>query len=126
MDDKTFDALTRTAGRPTTRRTAVLGLVGGVFGLGTARQVAAQGAGAEACKIKRCRKQVFGQDCLDRNGRPDNRDCCSGLKCDNRRGTCVFKNDSGQAGDFCRDDRDCDLGFFCKKNQCIPNSCGGR
>ncbi len=126
MDDKTFDALTRSAGTPTNRRAAVLGLVGGLFGLGSARQAAAQDVGVEGCRIERCKKQVLDQECRDRNGRPDNGACCQGLKCDNRRGTFVFKNDSGQAGDFCRDDRDCDSGFFCTKNQCIPSSCGGR
>jgi hypothetical protein len=125
MDDKTFDALTRGAGNPTSRRAAVVGLVGGLFGLGTAGQAAAQDVGIEGCRIRRCKKQVLDQDCLDRNGRPDNGACCQGLKCDNSRGVCKFKNGSGESGDFCRNDRDCNNGFFCKKNQCVPNKCGG-
>ncbi len=125
MDDKTFDSLIRDAGSQRSRRTAIKGLVGGLLGFGIARQATAAQVGAEACKIRRCKKAVLDQNCLDRNGNPDNHQCCQGLKCDNGRGVCKFKNDSGGAGDFCRNDRDCDDDFFCKKNQCVPNTCGG-
>jgi hypothetical protein len=51
------------------------------------------------------------------------RRCCAGLKCNRRRGQCVFERDHGAIGDFCRNTDDCDSTNFCRKNQCIPNSC---
>jgi hypothetical protein len=123
MDGRKFDALTRNLGRPASRRLTLQGLAVGLLGLGVGRDAAAQGVADEGCQVKRCKKATLKQRCLDRNGRPNNHACCQGLKCNNRRGKCVFKNQSGGAGDYCRDDGDCNIGFFCKKNQCIPNSC---
>lgn len=127
MDGKAFDALVRGAG---SRRAVVRGLGAGLLAAvgGRAAAEARQApVGVEGCRIERCKKAVLGQDCADRNGRPDNHQCCQGLKCKARsrnRATCVFKNGHGGAGDWCDNDRDCNAGFFCKKNQCIPNSCG--
>jgi len=126
LDDKTFDALIREAGTRRNRRAAVKGLVGGLFGLGLAREATgAQGraVGAEGCRIQRCKKAVLGQPCTDSRGNPANRACCQGLKCSNTRGVCVFKNGHGGGGDFCRTGNDCDQRYFSKKNQCIPDSC---
>ena len=109
MDGKTFDALTKGIGKECTRRTAFAGLAGALVGLGFAREAAAQ-VEAEACGRK-------GQKCFR------NTDCCQGLKCKNggdpeREGKCVFKNNSGGKGDFCRDDRDCKRRFVCRRSRC--------
>lgn len=128
MDGRKFDALARNLGSPTSRRRTLQGLAVGLLSLSVNRQVVAQddaAVGAEGCRVQRCKKQVLRQPCLDRNGRPNNRSCCQGLKCSNKSGKCVFKNGHGGAGDYCDGDNDCDIGFFCKKNQCIPNSCQG-
>jgi hypothetical protein len=127
MDGRKFDALARNLGNPTTRRVTLQGLAVGLLGLGVNRHAAAQddGAVAEGCRVKRCKKKVLTQPCLDRNGQPKNRNCCQGLKCSNKRGDCVWKNGHGGAGDYCRNDNDCNQEFFCQKNQCIPNTCQG-
>jgi len=122
MDGQKFDALTRNLGNSTSRRRTLQGLAVGLLSLGVSRQAAAE-VGSEGCKIQRCKKAQLKQRCTDRNGRPDNHACCQGLKCSNKKGKCVFKNGHGGAGDYCDNDGDCDTGFFCKKNQCIPNSC---
>ena len=124
MDDKTFDSLIRTAGTRNSRRAALKGLVGGFLGFGVARGVAGAQVEAEACRIQRCKKQVLDQPCTDSRGNPDNHKCCQGLKCDNRKGRCVYKNGHGGAGDYCDVRDDCLRDFFCKKNQCVPDSCG--
>jgi hypothetical protein len=124
MDGRNFDALARNLGNSASRRRTLQGLAVGLLGLGVGRGAAAQGdAATEGCQIKRCRKGAPRARCLDRNGRPNNHACCQGLKCNNKKGKCVFKNRSGGAGDYCDGDGDCNVGFFCKKNQCIPNSC---
>ena len=122
MDGRSFDALTRGLTHQASRRLAVTGLVSGLLGLGIFQGTDAQ-TEAEGCQVRACRKKILRQNCLDRNGNPENRQCCPGLKCSNRRGQCVFKNDHGTAGDFCRNTDDCDFGYFCKKNQCIPDDC---
>jgi hypothetical protein len=126
VDSRKFDALTRSLGNPTTRRHTLQGLAVGLLGLGVSRNAAAQSdaaVGAEGCRVRRCKKGGLRDRCLDRNGRPDNHACCQGLKCSNKNGKCTFKNAHGGAGDYCDGDNDCNVGFFCKKNQCIPNSC---
>lgn len=128
MDGTTFDHLVRNALTPTSRRRALLGIAGGMLGLAATRDgsnaATAGSVGAEGCRIERCKKSVLDQDCRGRDGRPDNHNCCQGLKCSNKKKRCVFKNGHGGAGDYCDIDRDCDVDYFCKKNQCIPNSCG--
>ncbi len=128
MDETAFDTLVRNSLVPTTRRRALLGIASGMLGFAATRGssgAAAGGVEAQGCRIQRCKKSVLDQECRDRNGRPDNHNCCQGLKCSNKKKRCVFKNGHGGAGDFCDGDRDCDIGNFCKKNQCIPNSCQG-
>lgn len=119
MDGTKFDALARKVSGEASRRTAVKALVGGLVGIGVARAAVAEAAVEPAgCRVQRCRKLNPDSDKRCRQGR----DCCKGLDCNNR-GRCVFKQDSGGAGDFCFNDRDCKRGFFCRKNQCIPNDC---
>lgn len=127
MDGTRFDALVRDAHRRTDRRAALKGLVGGLLGLGIGARAdvgtRAAEVAAAGCKVQTCRKQTLNQSCTDRRGNPDNHQCCEGLKCSNKRGVCVWKNSHGGPGDYCRTTNDCDRDYFCKKNQCIPNSC---
>ena len=127
MDSRTFDALTRGVGSRASRRIALQGLVAGLLGLSISRSVAAQtdeAVSAErGCRVKRCKKNTLGQNCLDNRGNPRNRNCCQGLKCSNTRGRCVWKNGHGGGGDYCRNSNDCNQDFFCGKNQCLPNNC---
>jgi hypothetical protein len=125
VDDRRFDAIARNLGSQASRRVALQGLVGGLLGAGLAQRAAAQGeVGTEGgCHPERCTKKVLGQRCTDKNGQPRNRKCCDGLKCQNKRGKCVFKNDHGGPGDYCRSDNDCNQRFFCKKAQCLPDQC---
>ena len=124
MDDRKFDALTRSLSNSADRRVTLRGLGVGLLGLGLARNAAAEdGAVAEGCRVRRCKKAVLNQKCLDNNGDPDNHKCCQGLKCSNKKGKCVFQNGHGDASDYCDTNKDCNRGFFCKKNQCIPNTC---
>jgi hypothetical protein len=123
MDGGKFDALTRSLSNPTNRRVTLQGLAVGLLGLGFNRNAAAQFV-AEGCKVRRCKKKVLGQGCLDSRGNPDNHKCCQGLKCSNAKGVCVFQNDHGEVGDYCRRTEDCDPGNCCKRNQCVPNKCG--
>ena len=124
MDGDRFDGLARAVGRGATRRAVVGGLLAGLLGLRAARPAAAE-VTAAGCRPQACRKATLRQSCLDARGNPDNHRCCQGLKCSNTRGDCVFKNGHGGAGDYCRTSNDCDQRFFCKKNQCLPNSCQG-
>ena len=125
MDGEKFDALTRSLSNQANRRVALRGLAVGLVGLGFSRNAAAQDdVSAEGgCKVRRCNKKVLGQGCLNSKGRPVNHKCCQGLKCSNAKGVCVFQNDSGEAGDYCRRTEDCNSGLCCKKNQCVPNTC---
>lgn len=123
MDGKAFDALVRGVG---SRRSVVRGLGAGLLAVLGGRAVvgaADDPVVVEGCRVERCKKAVLGQSCRGRNGRPDNHACCQGLKCDNKRTRCVFKNGHGGAGDWCENTQDCLVGYFCKKNQCLPNSC---
>ena len=121
MDPTAFDDWTRGLGAARTRRAALKGLAGALLGAGAlgarlgwvAAQVSAQG-----CKVKRCAKGQLHDACKQ------NHDCCQGLKC-GKKDKCQFKNGHGGAGDYCKNDGDCDADFFCKKNQCIPDSCKG-
>ena len=115
MEDRRFDALRRGMTTARTRRAALGSLALGALSLGFARGALAQSVEPAGCKVRRCRKGQLNDRCKN------NHDCCSGLKCKNKK--CKFKNGHGGAGDFCKNDRDCDAKFFCKKNQCIPNSC---
>ena len=123
MDHRKFDALTRSLGNPANRRVTVQGLAVALLGLGFNRSASADEVEIEGCRIDRCKKKVLGQDCLDSRGRPDNHKCCQGLKCSNSKGVCVFQNDHGEAGDYCRRTDDCDRENCCKKNQCVPTKC---
>lgn len=125
MDDRKFDALVRDLGSSTSRRRALSALAAGVLGYGMWRRgAAAEGeVTAEGCRIRRCKKQALGSKCLDSRGRADNHKCCAGLKCQNRRGVCVFKNGHGDPGDYCDNNRDCKNGNCCRKNQCVPETC---
>jgi hypothetical protein len=114
MDEARFDRLTKSVAGPTSRRMATAGLLAGLLGLVGAR-AAGTDVAPQGCKVRRCRKGQLNGNCKN------NHDCCSGLKCKNKK--CKFKNNHGGAGDYCKNDRDCDRDFFCKKNQCIPNSC---
>ena len=122
MDGRKFDALARNLSNPTNRRRTLQGLAVGALGLGISREAVAE-VEDEGCRIRRCRKAALKQRCLDSRGRPNNHACCQGLKCSNKKGKCVFKNGHGGPGDWCDGDGDCDGDLFCKKNQCIPNSC---
>jgi hypothetical protein len=99
-----------------------MGLATGLLGFGIYQGANAETV-AEGCRVRACRQQTLRQNCLNRNGRPVDRRCCAGLKCNRRRGQCVFERDHGAIGDFCRNTDDCDSTNFCRKNQCIPNSC---
>ncbi len=129
MDGRTFDALTRGLSGHASRRIALRGMAVGLLGLSMSQRVAAQADEAVAvergCRVKRCRKKTLTQSCLDSQGRARNRNCCQGLKCSNKRGDCVWKNGHGGPGDYCRNSNDCNQGFFCQKNQCLPNTCIG-
>jgi hypothetical protein len=122
LDGLYFDSVTREMSRLPTRRQAVAGLVAGLVGFGAFRDVDAQ-TEAEACRVRACRKQTLRQPCGNRRGRPIDDRCCEGLRCQPRRLVCVFERDHGAIGDFCRNRDDCDRDNFCKKNQCVPDSC---
>ncbi len=115
MDSNRFDDLTRGLTATCSRRTALTGLAAGALSLGLAKGVLAQSVEPSGCKVRRCKKGQLNDKCK-KNG-----ECCGGLKCKNKK--CKFKNGHGGAGDWCKNDRDCNAKFFCKKNQCIPNSC---
>ena len=129
MDSRTFDALTRGLSSRASRRIALRGIAVGVLGLSASQRAAAQADDAVAvergCRVRRCRKNTLGQRCTDNRGNARNRNCCQGLKCSRTRGDCVFKNGHGGPGDYCRNSNDCNQGFFCQKNQCLPNTCIG-
>ncbi|HET7092616.1 MAG TPA: hypothetical protein VFI22_04035 [Thermomicrobiales bacterium] len=118
MDSNRFDDLTRGLTSASSRRTALKTLAAGALSLGLAKSAVAEAADAvepAGCKVRRCKKAQFKDRCKS------NHECCGGLKCKNKK--CKFKNGHGKAGDWCNNDRDCQSKFFCKKNQCIPNSC---
>lgn len=103
MDNKTFDALTRSFGTQRSRRDALKSLVAGLFGLGIARGASAQ-VGVE--------RATCGQSCSD------SADCNAGLRCSGR--ICVRIADSR---DSCRRNIDCDRDFeICRNDRCENQS----
>ena len=89
MDDRAFDALTRSLAQPAARRGALKALLGGAV-FATLTALGAEEAAARCGRV--------GQKC------DGNRDCCQHAECSRRKvRTCVCKNGFTNCGGRCRD-----------------------
>ena len=109
MDNKTFDALTRRFGVQRNRRDAVKAFVGGLVGLGIARDAGAQVTAERA---------LCGQQC---DGRDDF--CNAGMRCSKSSGTgsnggiCVRRRDTNTT---CSRNTQCsDPSEVCRNEKCV-------
>ena len=110
MDANRFDALSRVIGAQADRRAMVKAAAGGTLaalGLGAfAGDVLGQDVGIEARGFK-------GKPC------DNNRECRKGLKCNQNRGKCEYKNNcGGKKNDACRRNKECCRGFECRRRKC--------
>jgi len=108
VDANRFDALTRTIGEQTTRRTMLKTAAGSALaalGMGALGRVAlGQDVAVESNGFKgdKCKK---------------NKDCKKGLQCKNKK--CKYKHGcGGKKGDACKNNGDCCGGFKCKGKKC--------
>ena len=128
MDDTRFDALARSVGAVTTRRTALHGAAASVLG---AIGLAAVLDDADAQNRRRRRRDRRGsgyRNCGEQYaGCNSGGDCCAGLVCQelrnpsaeqNFRGTCAYRRGCGKKNDFCEKNRDCCRKFRCRGRRC--------
>ncbi|MFM8593727.1 MAG: hypothetical protein ACKOCK_04975 [Chloroflexota bacterium] len=114
MEKSLFDRIARGLGSQTDRRSALKAFAATIAAIGLGRELP-----AEAAPEVQARCLGLNANCA--GGRSN---CCQGLKCKTKTGTCEWLRDHGtQEGDWCERKRDCDrhLGLKCdkQKNECI-------
>jgi hypothetical protein len=115
MTDERFDALTRTLGKATSRRTVFKGLVAAAAGAVLTR---AGGNDAEARARIRTACARLGQACGA--GTVDNQACCPSLTCGDELTCCKDTNQTCIANDDCCGDNTCRPNPTGLGNRCLP------
>lgn len=129
MDDTRFDALARTVGAVTTRRTALSGVAAGILGsVGLAAVLDDVEAQNRRRRRNRDRRRGGRKNCgAQYAGCNKGGDCCTGLICKELRnpsaeanfsGTCAYKRGCGKKNDYCDKNRDCCRKFRCGGRKC--------
>lgn len=132
MDEKRFDALTRTLARGRSRRAALTSLAGGVLAAAFARlgHATAAAPSAAVCKAKNkkcdkntdcCSKLCKAGKCRCRTLRApcdESADCCQGRICLTSNGCNDGKRCRRKNGETCASKCDCATGIQCKGGKC--------
>jgi hypothetical protein len=129
MEETRFDALARSVGAVTTRRTALGGVAAGILGsVGLAAVLDDVEAQNRRRRRNRNRRRGGRRNCgAQYAGCNKGGDCCTGLICKELRnpsaeaefsGTCAYKRGCGKKNDFCEKNRDCCRKFRCGGRKC--------
>lgn len=116
MEHSTFDKIARGIGKQADRRSALKAFAASITAIGLGRAIP-----AIAAPEVQARCLGLNGECL--GGRSN---CCQGLRCAKKTGTCEWLKDHGtQEGDWCAARGECsaNAGLRCDKvkNECVPS-----